>query len=627
MESRGRFCMKVKGKKRSGILFFLATNGAPHLPLASIAMFNLCVTLALTLTPRMAPRRTSALRMSVSPAKDTIIVGAGPAGLATAVLLAERGWTGITVIDRLQPPGEVDDEAEWSDAARHYLIGLGGRGQRALSNIGAWEDVIEPYCANVVGRKDWNPGAGLDEGVERIFSEREYSTRVIPRARLVACLLRHLRDKHADAVDVRHGVEVESVRWEESESGERALLTCTACAPETGEADECVVPDGGDNERAPLELSSALLIGADGTRRAIASAMEEEDASKPVWKLPPWRRFGVRRYVDTSVRVYKTVPLTLPAAWRKDINYSARTKTVNFDALPTLDGNHCGVLLIKPDDAATQGLPDVPSARKYFDELLPQFSPSISDAALQQVIDKAPSRLPVFRYCGPRIHRGASTALLGDSIHSVKPYFGLGVNAAFEDVDALGRALDTSDTAAEALKAFSRERAPEAQALVQLSRSFDRSGLLSFVTFILPLILDGIFHGAFPKLFAPNTLAMLQKPELSFRAISWRKRADRLAQLALIGCATALIGKVVSTMASLVMRAGTTGRGLLTVLPLAAALAAAIRFRMRVGGDVADVLAAQSEEQAGLGGVAQTDAEADVDQPEGEAVVASPAAA
>ena len=52
------------------------------------------------------------------------------------------------------------------------------------------------------------------------------------------------------------------------------------------------------------------------------------------------------------------------------------------------------MLLIKPDDEATQGLADVPAARAYFDEYLPQFSGFISDAALASVIAKPPSRLP-----------------------------------------------------------------------------------------------------------------------------------------------------------------------------------------------------------------------------------------
>ena len=52
-------------------------------------------------------------------------------------------------------------------------------------------------------------------------------------------------------------------------------------------------------------------------------------------------------------------------------------------------------------------------------------------------IAKEPSSLPVFRYVGPRLHRGGTTALIGDAVHTVKPYFGLGVNSAFEDVQVL----------------------------------------------------------------------------------------------------------------------------------------------------------------------------------------------
>ena len=56
-----------------------------------------------------------------------------------------------------------------------------------------------------------------------------------------------------------------------------------------------------------------------------------------------------------------------------------------------------------------------------------------------------------------------------------------------------------------ALKAYSRKRASEARVLVALSRSFDRSGVAGLLSFILPLILDGIFHGAAPALFAPQS--------------------------------------------------------------------------------------------------------------------------
>ena len=114
------------------------------------------------------------------------------------------------------------------------------------------------------------------------------------------------------------------------------------------------------------------------------------------------------------------------------------------------------MLLIKPDDERTQSLKSVSDARDYFDELLPQFSPYISDDALASVLEKPPSRLPVFRYSGPRLHRKGSTVLLGDAIHTVKPYFGLGANSALEDVVALRTALDEQpNSLADALATFS----------------------------------------------------------------------------------------------------------------------------------------------------------------------------
>ena len=559
-----------------------------------------CLTAALVAPPSTTIVGGGAL---VAP-PSTTIVGGGPAGLATAIMLARKGYKNIKVLDRLPPPAAAGDASVWSDTAKHYLVGLGGRGQVALKEIGAWEGVVEPFCSTVVGRKDWNPGASVDEGVERIFTDRPYKTRVIPRDRMVSCMYEHVKATYPE-VEFQHGVEVSSIKWVEESEQELAVLNCEPCVTSdsspVGEAEACAALEDGPGA---FELRTSLLIGADGTRRTIANAMEADDAGR----LNPFRRFRVTRYADTSVRVYKTVALSFPPDWRRDINYSCRTPTINFDALPTLDGEYCGVLLIKPDDAAAQSLPDVAKAREYFDELLPQFSPAISDATLSQVIAKPPSRLPVFRFVGPRLHRGASTVLLGDAIHTVKPYFGLGVNSAFEDVTALSRALDEARTPARALEAYSRKRAPEAKALVQLSRSFDRSGFAAFLTFVLPLILDGIFHGAMPKLFAPNTLQMLQRVDVSFEQIRWRKRLDRAVQVALLGAAGAAIAKAVISGARLIARqllsqiggptGGTPVRLLLSAVPLAATLGFALRKWMTVGGDVADVLAAQKE---GLG--------------------------
>lgn len=552
-----------------------------------LLLANSIISNALVAAPRLTRAAVTPLSASsVPPPERSVVVGAGPAGLATAVMLAKRGWPNIEVFDRLPPPPSVDDDDVWSDTARFYLIGIGGRGREALQEIGVWEEV-EKYTAPVRGRKDWAPGAGVDGGVETIRADRPPSN-VIQRDRLVACLLALAREH---GVKVNYEMDVTDIRW----VGESAVLSCSPC----GEA--CAVEEADADASRAVEVATPFVIASDGVRRTVAEAIEAEDAAD-AWRLP-WRKFRVTKYEDTSVRVYKTVPFRPPASWRGDINYSARTAAANFDALPTQSGEYCGVLLIKPDDAITQGLPDVPAARKYFDELLPMFSPMIADEALQGIIDKQPSRLPLFRFAGPRLHRGGSTALLGDAIHSVKPYFGLGVNAAFEDVAALGAALDEQPSLEKALKAYSRKRAAEARVLVELSRSFDRSGVAGLLSFILPLILDGIFHGAAPALFAPNTLAMLQRPDLTFTHIRWRKRADRAVQLLLLGGAATAAARLVCGALGYVARAlartawgGAVGSALRALPAAAAAAALALFVRQRMGSDVADVLSAQNKE-------------------------------
>lgn len=54
------------------------------------------------------------------------------------------------------------------------------------------------------------------------------------------------------------------------------------------------------------------------------------------------------------------------------------------------------------------------------------FDSFVDDKALLAFLDRPISRLPSFSYCGPKLHKGSSTVLVGDVCHTVKPYFGLG---------------------------------------------------------------------------------------------------------------------------------------------------------------------------------------------------------
>ena len=108
----------------------------------------------------------------------------------------------------------------------------------------------------------------------------------------------------------------------------------------------------------------------------------------------------------------------------------------------------------------------------------------------------------------------------------------MGVNSAFEDVTVLEECIENAKKGDSKifLPLYSKKRAADAKALVEISHGFDGG----FLTFVLPLILDSIFHRIAPWLFMPNTIQMLQKDDWSFVRTSRRKRFDRTLQVSIL---------------------------------------------------------------------------------------------
>ena len=83
-------------------------------------------------TPKVQP---SLLSDPKSLKSGVVIVGAGPAGLATAMLLAKQGWTDITILEH---KASIDAE----EGEKSYVYMIDGRGRQLLELLGL-EDKLE----------------------------------------------------------------------------------------------------------------------------------------------------------------------------------------------------------------------------------------------------------------------------------------------------------------------------------------------------------------------------------------------------------------------------------------------------------------------------------------------------
>ena len=136
---------------------------------------------------------------------DVVIVGSGPAGLLSAIMMAQQselhphnsGGNGrpglhvarprIIVYDRLPPPPPPDDPAYAVDRARYYLLGLGHRGHATLRHYVVWDEV-EVALVAVLGRRDWQLGKTAENDGTVRMSDKAVTSRVLPHDKLVSVL-------------------------------------------------------------------------------------------------------------------------------------------------------------------------------------------------------------------------------------------------------------------------------------------------------------------------------------------------------------------------------------------------------------------------------------------------------
>lgn len=172
-------------------------------------------------------------------APDVIVVGAGPAGAATAILLAEHG-VAVTLLDRARFP-------------RPKICGeyLSPEAPRVLDRLGVLKAVdgrAVPLAGMTITAPDGTEVVGTYRAIGPFRPYREHAM-AIPRETLDTLLVERVR---ALPIDFREGTRATDVRVE----GDRVAGV------------EAVAPDG----RA-LTLHAPLVIAADGRASVIAERL------------------------------------------------------------------------------------------------------------------------------------------------------------------------------------------------------------------------------------------------------------------------------------------------------------------------------------------------------------------
>ena len=214
-----------------------------------------------------------------------------------------------------------------------------------------------------------------------------------------------------------------------------------------------------ESDAGPLTAHGDAIIGLDGAFSAVRQSMQKQ--------IPDFQ-------YDESYLAHGYKELTIPPApdgsWRMEKNalHIWPRKSFMMIALPNPDGSFTCTLFWEfkgPRSFATTTSDD--DVRRFFDEEFPDAVP-LMPTLLEDFRENPTGSLVTIR-CAPWFYKD-KVALVGDAAHAVVPFYGQGMNAAFEDCVVLDECLAAfPDNRERAFTDYFRRRKPNADALASLA--------------------------------------------------------------------------------------------------------------------------------------------------------------
>ena len=236
------------------------------------------------------------------------------------------------------------------------------------------------------------------------------------------------------------------------------------------------------------------IVGVDGAFSAVRRSMQRLD------------RFEYSQSYLAHGYKELTIPPAADGGWRMEKNalHIWPRKSFMMIALPNPDGSFTCTLFWEFDGprsfAATRTDDEV---RRFFDEEFPDAVPLMP--ALLTDFNENPTGSLVTIRCAPW-HYLDKVALVGDAAHAVVPFYGQGMNAAFEDCVALDECLaEFSSDRQRAFAEYYRRRKANSDALADLAlhNFIEMRDKTASRVFRAKKKLDHALEGALPGIYLP----------------------------------------------------------------------------------------------------------------------------
>jgi len=388
-----------------------------------------------------------------------VLIGSGLAGGLLAAYLGQRGYE-VDLYERRSDPREGNIVG-----GRSINLAISTRGIHALEKIGIAEEALQhaiPMRGRMIhdraGELHFSPYDVDPKKCINSIGRAALNSTVIEAAQRYSNVRVHFNHKCTD-VDIESAV----AHFE------------TANGPVTAQGD--------------------AVIGVDGAFSAVRKSMQNEIATFQY---------------DESYLAHGYKELTIPpgpdgsSPMEKNALHIWPRKSFMMIALPNPDGSFTCTLFWEfegPRSFATTKTDD--DVRRFFEEEFPDAVPLMPD--LLDDFRNNPTGSLVTVRCAPWSYRD-KVCLVGDAAHAVVPFYGQGMNAAFEDCVVLDQCLEEfAENRDRAFAEYFRRRKENTDALANLAiRNFiEMRDKTASKTFRAKKKLDHALEAALPGKYLP----------------------------------------------------------------------------------------------------------------------------